>query len=442
MTRTITRRRVLRGMLQGSGIGVGLPLLDLFLNDNGSALADGNALPLCFGSWYWPFGFSPGMWEPKTDGQNYELPPQLQQLAPIKDKINVFSDMQIFLDGKVQTAHISQPQVIMSGYFRGASYGFMRPTLDVILAEQMRVRTRFKSLVGACDGVRANTYSSRGENAVNPPDTSPIAMYQRIFGDGFVDPNAGEFTPDPAVMLRKSVLSTVTEDRQDLVKAAGASDRARLDEFFTSLRELEQKLALELQKPAPMEACDVPDPVQQTSPNFEIDQVMLNHSLFASLIAHALACGQTRIFNLSIGQETVRSGDPTTNHTYTHEENIDDELGYQPNSYWFANRYMAGFKEMVQTLDGVKEGDGTLLDRTLMLGWTDHGFAKYHSIEKYPAFMAGSAGGAVKTGYHVAGHGSTCTRLGLTCLHALGAPYRSWGEDSNTATEPFSDVLA
>ncbi len=443
---TISRRRLLRGMLQGTAVSVGLPMLDLFLNENGTALASGDELPVCFGTWFWGLGLSPGMWEPKTEGRDYELPLQLQVFEPIKDKINIFSDLQVFLDGKPQTVHTSSVHGMTTGSVPGFEGGFgtsgVAQTIDDLIGEQLGVRTRFRSLTMSCDGRASNSFSARGKNAANPAEVSPVELYQRIFGAGFVDPNAAEFVPDPEVMLRKSSLSFVTEDRNALMKEVGSSDRQRLDEFFTSLRDLEQKLALELEKPKPLEACSVPNGPDSEKLSLSLYDILDNHELFGKLVTHALACGQTRIFNMALSVDVVKPGDPTDYHAYTHQENADPELGYQPKCFWFASRYMEAFRDMVQWLDGVKEGDGTLLDRTLMMAFTEHGYAKWHSMEGFPMFTAGGAGGGMKTGYHVAGRAGTAARVGYTCQKALGLPVNSWGTESNRVTEPFADVLA
>ncbi len=435
-----SRRRVLRGLLQGGTVSVGLPLLDLFLNDNGTALANGSNLPLCFGTWYWGLGLSPGQWEPIGTGANYELGPQLKILEPIKDKINIFSNLQTFLDGKANISHLSTIQCVMTGHVSDFKEAFAR-SIDDLVAEKLRVRTRFPSLSVSCDGDSAFSFSSRGSGGVKPAEVSPLVLYQRIFGDGFQDPNAAEFTPDPKVMVRKSALSVVAEERQQLMRTLGAADRARMDEFFTSLRDLEQKLALELEKPEPLAACELPsaDVGEKSSP--DIENVIRTHEHFSKLLVHALACGQTRIFNVTLSTSVVKADDPTDYHTYTHQELDDPELGYQPTCYWFASRYMQAFRDMVLTLDSIKEGDGTLLDRTLMMGCTEHGFAKWHSLKEMPVFTAGRAGGGMKTGLHIPGGSESCSRAGFTCQKALGLSVDSWGTGSNEVKEPFAEVL-
>ena len=99
------------------------------------------------------------------------------------------------------------------------------------------------------------------------------------------------------------------------------------------------------------------------------------------------------------------------------------------------------FTELVQALDSVKEGKGTLLDRSLIVAFTDHGSARAHSITEIPMFTAGFANGRVRNGLHVSAPGDTVCRMGLTCQQAVGMPIASWGTASNATTKPFTEVL-
>ena len=114
------------------------------------------------------------------------------------------------------------------------------PTLDVLIGDVMGGGTRFSSLELSTSGIQ-RSYSFRAGGSPNPSETSPLILYQRIFGEGFQDPNAAKFTPDPQTMVRESVLSDVKDDRSAAdAKWLGAGDRARLDQYFTSVRQLEQ----------------------------------------------------------------------------------------------------------------------------------------------------------------------------------------------------------
>jgi hypothetical protein len=438
---TLNRRTTLKGLMGGTAVTVGLPLLDIFLSSNGDAMADGAALPVAFVSWFQGLGFAPGYWEPKTLGANYEFGHCLRALTPIKDKVNVYSGMKVYLDGHAAGAHGSGPQCIMQGGVADPSL----PSIDQIVADHIGTRTRFRSLEVSCEGTQ-DSISRRSASAINPSEPSPMALYSRIFGPEFKDPNAADFTPDPHVMARASVLSMVKDQRDSVVKQLGASDKARLDEYFTSLRELEKRLELDLQKPAPLEACQIPSKIdEQATPGLVIGDAIINHTLHAQLIAHAIACGQTQVAAVNFGgslSNLRKPGSQQTFHMYTHEEMIDPELGYQKEVEWFSNQVVESLLTFARTFESIKEGDKTLLDRSLIMYSTDGGYARTHSTENIPLMTIGNANGRVKTGQHISAKGDTAARFGLTNMQALGVPIGVWGTESNKTAKTFTDALS
>lgn len=437
----ISRRKVLRGTVGGISAAVGLPFLDCFLNSHGTALANGTELPVGFATWFWGLGFNPGRWEPKVVGANYEMGPELQALTPFKHKINIYSGLKIFLDGKPLVVHNGVGT--MQGGVPAVSGAL--PSIDSLVADAIGSSTSFRSLEVACDGRAQSSYSRRSASVSNPAEPSPVALYTRIFGPDFRDPNAADFKPDPRVMLKRSALSAVSEQRKDFARNLGADDRARLDQYFTSLRELEQKLELQLQKPAPLEACTTPNAPEKLPTGSTVEQTMNNHKLFALLLAHALACGQTRVVNLvlSPGVSIIqKEGNSMNHHMHSHEEPVDAELGYQREFTYFVMQCVDSFRDFVAALDGIREGDRTLLDRMLVYTATDTGYAKHHSVENIPMMTAGGANGRIKTGIHVAAAGDPLTRVGLTVQQALGVSTGSWGTLSNQTSKPFAEVMA
>jgi hypothetical protein len=444
----LSRRRVLRGMMGGAAVTVGLPLLDCFLNSNGSALAAGAPLPLCFGTWFYGCGLNPGRWEPEKTGANYEFGVELQPLDAFKHKINVYSRMSALLDGRPRGAHTVGPAVILQGTAPPTlEHAFNpEPSLDAVIAEHIGIHSRFRSLEVSCTGNPVSTHSKRAGSAMNPSEVSPLALYTRIFGPEFQDPNAAGFTPDPAVMARRSVLSAVADQTRRLMTQVGSADRAHLDQYFTSVRELEQQLDLQLQKPAPLAACSAPPQPDGTHIGTEVADVMANHRLFAKLLAHALACDQTRVFNVMLtdGLSQLRfAGEANTQHLFTHEDPIDEKLGYQPNVVRFVPTVLQNLHVLLTELDAVREGDKTLLDRMAVLAYTDSGYAKNHTTDNIPMLTAGGAGGRMKTGIHFAAAKSDpVTRVSLTVQQALGLPVSSFGSESNKTSRTITDVMA
>jgi hypothetical protein len=442
------RRRFLKGVLGGSAVVVGLPFLDLFLDGHGEALASGAPIPTRFGTWFWGCGVNEDRWFPDKVGADYDIKPELAPIAPFKPKVTVFSGFNCVLGAQPNLAHWSGVMATLAG--AAPSQGGMGsgstdyPTLDTIVADAVGKSTRFRSLEIACTGQPEVSYSMRAGSTVNPSEVDPVALYKRIFGAEFRDPNAAAFKPSPEIMLRKSVLSSVKDERDELLRTVGAADRARVDQYFTSVRELEQQLAQMLEKPAPAEACVTPKAPEKTALGPTWDVASKNHELLAQLLVMALACNQTRVFNVALSTAASnlrRAGEAVSFHELTHEEPIDPKLGYQPQSTFFMERSMETFAVMLKLLDGVKEGDGTLLDHSLVLATSESNFAKIHSIENLPILVAGAGGGKWRSGQHIAGKGDPSSRVGLTIQQALGMPISSWGAGAMRAEKPVSEVL-
>jgi hypothetical protein len=439
-----TRRRVLRGMLAGGAVTVGLPILDCLLNDNGTAFADtGAPLPTRFVSWFWPLGIGEQEWRPKGAGSNFELPWEMAVLKPYQARLNLFSGSQILLDGAANQTHFTGVQGHMTGKVTASGDYFN--SVDAIIAETIGARSRFRSLVVACDGDPKASWTAFA-GGKQPAEISPVALYTRIFGPEFTDPNAATFVPDTETMVRRSVLSGVSEQRQNLDKWVSAADRAKLDYYYTALRSLEQKLDIQLQKPAPLPACTKPDAIKDDGHAiFLASEAMARHDLFCQIVTHALACDQTRVANLNISQGMTglrREGDPTTHHSYTHEEPVDQKLGYQVKCSWFQQLYFQHLHDFAATLDAVKEGDKSLLDHMILFAYTDHGAPRLHSVRNYPFITIGDGNGRIRTGKHFPTPGDTAARVTFTVQQAMGVPVSSWGSGSNHVTSPISGVLA
>ncbi len=445
MTRSLTRRRFLRGTLAGAAITVGLPLLDVFLNDHGDALASGAPLPRRFGTWFWGCGMNASRWEPAVDGDGFALPPELEPLADVRHQLSVMSGFSVILAGEANYVHYSGLVGTLTGEAPAKDQSSRLPTLDTMIADQIGTTTRFRSLEMAATGNPRHSYSQRNENARNPAEPSALALYQRVFGSGFRDPNAADWAPDPRIQLRQSALSIVREDRKRLEAGLGAADRARLDEYFTSLRQIENQLDLQLSKPAPLESCKAPDAPKQAAVSTEIGVVVENHRLMAQVLALALACDQTRVFNVVFSDATSSlrmAGAKETHHMLTHIEQRDPKLGYQVQASTFVMKSMEAFATFLAALEGVREGDGTLLDSCLVLAHSESSDAMSHSVTGLPVLLAGRAGGRVKPGVHVRGVGEPTARDGLTALQAMGVRADRFGVRQNEALRPIPAVLA
>jgi hypothetical protein len=356
----------------------------------------------------------------------------------------VLSKFDVLLDGKSNFVHSSGNLGIRTGEAPAQADQNELPTIDVLISDAIGGNTRFRSLELTASGNPRHSYSRRSTSVINPSEGSPVAFYTRLFGPDFKDPNAADFKPDPGIMLRRSVLSSVSDDRARLVATVGAADRARLDEYFTSVRQLEQQLELQLQRPPPAEACVIPKNPGDGPVGQDIEISTANHKLLAGLLAMALACNQTKVFNMVFSDSAsslTKAGTDKTHHTLTHEELADPQLDYQPQATWFGARSLEAWADFVSILAAVKEGDGTLLDNCLVLAHSDTSFAKTHDVLGIPIMLAGRAGGRVKTGIHVAGNGEPVSRVGLTLQQVMGLPIDRWGMGAMQTAKPVSDIL-
>jgi hypothetical protein len=445
MTSVFNRRNILTGAMQGGAVTLALPLLDCFLDGNGTALANGAPMPIRFGTWFWGLGMCSKVFVPSKTGAGYDLPPEIACLAPVQKHINVFTGYKVETDGRPNFCHYTGWVALRSGEVPANRGDLPAESIDTIIAEQMGGGTRFRSLNATATGDPRDSYSFRGANAYNPHEASVVDLYAQVFGADFQNPNADAFTPSPKIMVQKSVMSAVTDQRQVLDRKLGAADRARLDEYFTGVRQLEQQLAQQLEKPQKMEACAPGRKIDADMPaGLDADIMTQRHKLMTDIMAMALACNQTKVVNMvysQSGSNAVRKGYEKTHHTTTHEEMVDETLGYQPDTHWFVTRSMENFGYFVAALDKIKEGDGTLLDHSLIYAHSDQEYAKIHSLNGIPMFTAGTAGGKVKTGLHIAGAGAPGTNLGYTVQRVMGVDTNSWGVGSNKATNGIGEIL-
>jgi hypothetical protein len=256
--RTTRRGFLLRGALAGGAVAIGLPLLDRFLDGNGEAMAatlGGGRLPVRFGTWFWGCGMIPSRWEPKTLGADYDLPPELAPIKGVQQHVSVLTGYSTLLDGGANQPHITGNVALRTGTPRDSWQQIAAPTLDVLIADQIGSGSYFRALDVSADGNPRTSYSFRDKASMNAAVPTAQELYAKVFGADFQDPNAAEFKPDVRYMVRKSVLTGVTDERRKLVASLGAEDRQRMDQYFTSIREVEQKLALQLQpRPTPVQS--------------------------------------------------------------------------------------------------------------------------------------------------------------------------------------------
>ncbi|QED26462.1 DUF1552 domain-containing protein [Microvenator marinus] len=432
-TRGLTRRTILKGMLGGMAVSVGLPVLEVFLNSNGNALAQGQLIPPRFGLFFWGNGVHPERWVPTGEGAQWELSEQLLGLAGVKEEITVVSGTELKVPNVIP--HTSGACGILSGtplIVEGQHETFAGPTIDQIIADALGNETRFRSLEYGAEASAGLSYN--GPDSRNPPETSPWALYDRIFGTGFRLPGE-DAQVDPRIALRRSVLDAVMEDSRKLQGRVGAADKARLDQHFTSIRELELRLQRLEEDPPDRAACARPEGPLREYPALDgRAQVREKNRAMCDLVALALACDQTRVFSNYITypvNNLLFEGASAGHHQLTH-----DEPGDQPEVNAIVKYLIEEFAYMVESLRAIPEGDSTLLDNCVVLGTSDVSYGRTHSLSEFPILLAGTAGGALKKGVHYrSASAENATRVPLTIARALGVQLSEFGKDEGKAAD-------
>jgi hypothetical protein len=440
--RGITRRSLLKGMLGGATVTLGLPALEVFLNNHGTALAeDGPAasgFPRRFGLFFWGNGNLPDRWVPATTGADWQVSEQLQPLAHLREVVTVVSGTKLGVPNS--RPHFAGLAGVLSGAPVVDAYGqdtFALPGIDQVIAKGLGDVTRFRSLeFGAApmEGVSFN-----GPNSRNPPEASPLRLFQRIFGGGFQLPGA-EPIIDPKLALRRSILDAVSGDITRLQGVVGQNDRQRLQAHLDGVRSIERRLARLEEDPPNLAACAMPGQPLDDYPDIEgRPQLQEKNAVMADIIAMALACDQTRVFANCFSYPVTNilfQGAPAGHHQLTH-----DEPDPQPEVHRIVLQCVAAYARQVEALRNIQEGAGTLLDSCAVLGTSDVSLGKTHALDEFPILIAGSCGGRLKSGIHYRSPGAENTsKVMLSIIRATGVNAPSFGAEGGFVSDGLSAI--
>lgn len=437
---SLSRRHVLRGIVGGTALALGLPPLEAMFDANGVAYASGGAFPKRFGLFFWGNGILPHKWVPTGTGADWELTEQLAPLASVRDSVTVVTGLEVKTGNPI--AHAAGPAGFLSGtglQISGSDHTFAAPSLDQIIAAAIGGDTVYRSLeVGVDPGARGLSFN--GPDSLNPPETDPVALFGRLFGVAFRSPG-DEPIVDPTLSLRRSVLDSVMTDVDRLTPRLGAVDRERVDQHLTAIRDLELRIARLQEDPPQLDACErpaVPEPVA------DIDgrpQMSGRARVMTDLVAMALACDLTRV--LSYWYTNPLSDVLFPESTAGHHQLTHDEPGEQPMVNGIVKSIVGDFAYLVSALRAVPEGDGTLLDNSVILATTDVSYGRTHQIDEYPILLAGSACGRLRTGIHHRSVSSESTsHVALSLLQAMDVRVAEFGVDAGLVTTGLSEIEA
>ena len=436
----LDRRGFLRGVVRGSLVTLALPWLEIFAGRRAHASTCDNGLPKRFVLWFWGNGNRPETWTPTGEGAGYTLSEALTPLAAFQDRLTVCSGYSAKVDNI--SPHWSGAAGILTGQqIQGDddNWTMASPTIDQVIAETIGGGTAYASMQVGVQSDEVLSFS--GPNAPNYGETDPTVLYQRLFGDGFREPGS-DIPPDPSLGYRRRVLDAVMEDVRSLQGELGAADRIRLEQHLDGIASLEDRLRTLQEDPPDLAACMRADAPDESYPDVDGRmQVQAIHAAMAELVAMSLACDQTRVVALQITRPLNNNLFPAAtdgHHNLTHNEG-----GDQPEVNAIATYLMGCFADFLAALDGVPEGDGTLLDNTVVLACSETSEGKTHSLDEMPVLLAGGGCGSLVAGHHIRSYTQeNVGKVMVSVLRALDVNVATWGAGEAEVSDGVTELEA
>jgi hypothetical protein len=385
-----------RHFLRGTGIALSLPFLNSmiapFARAAESALpVAANAAPRRMFAICNNLGVLPAHFFPQKSGKDYAPSPYLELLQQHRNDFTIFSGVS---HPNVDGGHPSDVSFLTAAPHPASSSFRNTISLDQYIAEQVGVQTRFPSLTLAVNGGRS--LSCTGTGVAIPPEQSASRMFQQLFLQG----TPAEVEARIRELDRgRSILDTVARQAKLLQSQVGGEDRGRLDQYFSSVRDLEQRLADSRgweNKPKPV--VNASEPTDPPSAAQYMDKVKVMYDL-ARL---AFETDSTRAISLmlnSVGTPVLQIQGATINdgyHNLSHHGKAEDKLAQLKIIDESHMRLLAG---LFADLKSVREGESRLLDRTMILYGSNLGDANAHSTNNLPVLFAG---GGFRHGQHLA----------------------------------------
>ena len=439
-SRILDRRTFLRGSM---GVTLALPLLDAMTAR--AAIPTGQT-PRRLACFFFPNGVSlPGKsnphhkewhWFPHSAGKNYTFTKSLEPLEPLRDSLTVVGGLS-HISGRIAGGH-----AVMGSFLTGADVFAKANTIsiDQFYASQVSQETRLPSLVlsslGGIEAVgRPTTLSYTKEGQPIPSEDNLRRLFNRMFGSTAETENAARKT----LAHQKSMLDLVLEDSKSLNRKLGKDDQNKLEEYFSSLRDLEGRVTrTEKWLDTPKAKVDATQLNLDATPDASKDYIRGMYDL----IYLAFLTDTTRSASYAIAGEADSFANKFPEalglpkiHALSHDTNKTPD-GFKNWALW--DRFLAEqFAYFLTKLKDTREGDGNLLDRTLLLYGCST--STIHLARNYPLILAGGREMGIKHGsYHILDENKRCmSDLFMTMLQALGVDAMQFAE----STTNLNDLL-
>ena len=375
-----------RALLRSAGVALALPLLDAMRP--AIARAAESEPPKRFVGVMTNMGIMPQFFFPDQAGPDYTLTPYLEILKEHRDRFTVFSG--VSLPG-VDGGHAAEKSFLTGA--PGASRGSFKnsTSLDQVMAEKVGGDTRFPSLTLMVGSENLSCSWTRSGSMI-PPETNPLKLYQQLFVDDTAD---GKAAAMQRLLADRSLLDSLCDKAKRLEQQVGAADRERLDQYFSSVRDLEHRLAKStawIDRPKPEVASPAPEEVKDR------EDLVKNERVMFDLVRLALETDSTRVVTVCLNTTSLTprsiSGVKTMTHELTHHGGSDEKVSE------LRLIEEAQFRTLAEFLHGLgvaSEQGVSLLDQTAVLYGTNMGSANSHSNDNLPVLLAGG-------GFKHAGH--------------------------------------
>jgi len=363
-------------------------------------------------------------WTPATDGVGFEFPKTLKFLEPFRDRLNVISDLRLHAaygdDASAGANHIRSSQTWLTNVEPGT--GPSPTSFDQYVAQLIGQDTPIPSLELSLDD--GTSISFQTPDTPLPMEQNPQIVFERLFGDGST---AEERTARAA--LKQSLLDAVVDDVAKLQRTLPAADRTRIERYLEDVREIERRL--QLASSSGVSDLDVPGKPVGIPPSF-----VAHSKLMFDLLTLAWQAEITRISTFMVAREVsnrvfTESGVNEPFHNLSHHSEVPANIERlaQLNAF-HTNSTIAYF---LKRLSETPDGDGTLLDHSMVLYGSGMSNSNQHDHDPLPLLLAGGASGRLQGGRHIrAGRGTSMANLLAGMFDKLDIPADSFG-DSNAA---------
>jgi len=432
-----------RTFLRTVGATMALPMLDAMVPAATAASKTPLGQAKRLGFVFMPMGCDESRWTPGSEGDLSLLSPILQSLEPVKDQLSVLTNMELAnaYPGSHATSNSSFLSAAKARHTEGNDY-YLGTTVDQVAAKQLGLHTQLPSLelsmdlmqtVGQCDNgyacVYQNNLSWSTPTTPLPAEAHPRMVFESLFGDG------GSAQERQAVLKeRASLLDAFRQDVARLKRDLGAADRARMDDYLETIREVERRIQQ-------AEASVGDHPLPDLDRPIGVPAAYADHArLMFDLQCLAYQGDVTRVITFQLARETSNRtypeiGVPDPHHPLSHHGNDPDKIARMAKINQF---HVSLFSEYVQKLKATPDGDGSLLDSTLLLYGSGIGNPNIHDHTNLPTLVAGGAATGMRGHRHIRYHQPTpLANLHLSLLDRVGVRLDAFADSDGKLEELF-----